>query len=155
MNFREYLMPGVRAWADKFHETMAKLKAAVNAMGNSPKYVELCLKKIAGIIICRRLRQKCYRFIIGYYRLIPAHLTNLVSHKTLFYCGEFVGMVADNSECKIQLKAFHCEIINDHAALEKEMDSYQENTDATPDRQRHCTAELYGDQTGCTVNYPN
>ena len=40
--------------------------------------------------------------------------------------GEFVGMVADNPDCKIDLKAFHCEIINDHQALKAETDSYQE-----------------------------
>jgi hypothetical protein len=38
--------------------------------------------------------------------------------------GEFVGMVADNPDCKIELKAFHCEIVNDHVALKKEMDAY-------------------------------
>jgi hypothetical protein len=38
--------------------------------------------------------------------------------------GEFVGMVADNPDCKIELKAFHCEIINDHAALKKEIEAY-------------------------------
>jgi len=38
--------------------------------------------------------------------------------------GEFVGMVADNPDCKIELKAFNCEIVNDHAALKKEIDSY-------------------------------
>jgi hypothetical protein len=40
--------------------------------------------------------------------------------------GEFVGMVADNPDQKIQLKTFHCEIINDHKALQKEQDSYQQ-----------------------------
>jgi type IV secretory pathway TraG/TraD family ATPase VirD4 len=40
--------------------------------------------------------------------------------------GEFVGMVADNPDCKIDLKAYHCELINDHDALKKEMDGYQE-----------------------------
>jgi hypothetical protein len=40
--------------------------------------------------------------------------------------GEFVGMVADDPGCKIDLKAFHCEILNDHAALRKEQDAYQE-----------------------------
>jgi YWFCY motif protein/type IV secretory system conjugative DNA transfer VirD4/TraG family protein len=39
--------------------------------------------------------------------------------------GEFVGTVADNPDCKISLKNFHCQIINDHAALKKERDSYQ------------------------------
>ena len=40
--------------------------------------------------------------------------------------GEFVGMVADDPNCKIELKTFHCEILNDHAALKKEQDSYKE-----------------------------
>jgi len=38
--------------------------------------------------------------------------------------GQFVGMVADNPEEKIGLKSFHCEIINDHAALADEEKSY-------------------------------
>lgn len=40
--------------------------------------------------------------------------------------GEFVGMVADNPDEKIELKAFHCEIINDHEALKEEDDSFKE-----------------------------
>jgi hypothetical protein len=40
--------------------------------------------------------------------------------------GEFVGMVADNPDCKIELKTFHCEIINDHEALKKEIENYKE-----------------------------
>lgn len=40
--------------------------------------------------------------------------------------GEFVGMTADNPDCKIELKTFHCEILNDHNALEKETDNYKE-----------------------------
>jgi hypothetical protein len=40
--------------------------------------------------------------------------------------GEFVGMVADNPDCKIELKAFHSEIINDHDALKKEIDGYKD-----------------------------
>ncbi len=40
--------------------------------------------------------------------------------------GEFVGMVADDPDNKIELKAFHCEIINDHAALKKEEESYKD-----------------------------
>ncbi|MFD2941810.1 conjugal transfer protein MobC [Flavobacterium notoginsengisoli] len=40
--------------------------------------------------------------------------------------GEFVGMVADNPECKIELKTFHCEIVNDHEALKKEEADYKE-----------------------------
>jgi len=39
--------------------------------------------------------------------------------------GEFVGMVADDPDNKIELKTFHCEIINDHKALKKEMDEYK------------------------------
>lgn len=38
--------------------------------------------------------------------------------------GEFVGMVADDPDCKIKLKTFHSEIVNDHEALKKEQDSY-------------------------------
>ncbi|MFV8326210.1 conjugal transfer protein MobC [Flavobacterium sp. ZS1P14] len=40
--------------------------------------------------------------------------------------GEFVGMVADNPGCKIELKTFHCEIVNDHEALKKEENSYKD-----------------------------
>ncbi|MDC7218184.1 MAG: TraM recognition domain-containing protein, partial [Spirochaetales bacterium] len=40
--------------------------------------------------------------------------------------GEFVGMVADDPLCKIDLKAFHCEILNDHEAIKKEEETYQE-----------------------------
>ena len=39
--------------------------------------------------------------------------------------GEFVGMVADNPDCKIDLKAFHCQIINDHKAIAQEESQYQ------------------------------
>ncbi len=40
--------------------------------------------------------------------------------------GEFVGMVADDPDCKIELKSFHCEILNDHEALKQEQDHYKE-----------------------------
>jgi len=40
--------------------------------------------------------------------------------------GEFVGMVADDPDCKIDLKTFHCEILNDHDALKKEQDGYND-----------------------------
>jgi len=40
--------------------------------------------------------------------------------------GEFVGMVADDPDNKIDLKTFHCEIINDHAALKSEQENYKE-----------------------------
>ncbi len=33
--------------------------------------------------------------------------------------GEFVGMVADDPQQKIELKAFHCEILNNHEALKE------------------------------------
>ena len=39
--------------------------------------------------------------------------------------GEFVGIVADNPDEIISLKAFHCKVINDHKALEKEEAAYQ------------------------------
>lgn len=38
--------------------------------------------------------------------------------------GEFVGMVADNPDQKIDLKVFHSEILNDHEAIRKEEESY-------------------------------
>lgn len=40
--------------------------------------------------------------------------------------GEFVGMVTDDPDFKIELKTFHCEILNDHAAITKEQDSYKD-----------------------------
>lgn len=40
--------------------------------------------------------------------------------------GEFVGLVADDPDCKIELKGFHCSIQNDHAELKKEMERYKE-----------------------------
>ena len=40
--------------------------------------------------------------------------------------GEFVGMVADDPDNKIELKTFHCEILNDHDALRQEQESYKE-----------------------------
>jgi hypothetical protein len=40
--------------------------------------------------------------------------------------GEFVGIVSDNPDCKIQLKTFHSAILNDHEALKKEQESYQQ-----------------------------
>jgi len=39
--------------------------------------------------------------------------------------GEFVGMVADDPDNKIELKAFHCEILNDHEALKNEHENYK------------------------------
>jgi len=40
--------------------------------------------------------------------------------------GEFVGMVADDPANKIELKTFHCQILNDHEAIRQEELSYQE-----------------------------
>ena len=39
--------------------------------------------------------------------------------------GAFVGMVADDREQKIELKAFHCEILNDHKKLKNEEEDYE------------------------------
>lgn len=39
--------------------------------------------------------------------------------------GEFVGMVADNPMEKIKYKAFHCEVLNDHAAIKAEEAAYR------------------------------
>ena len=39
--------------------------------------------------------------------------------------GEFVGIVADNPDCKISLKVFHCEIQNDHKAIRKEEKAFK------------------------------
>lgn len=40
--------------------------------------------------------------------------------------GEFVGMVADNPDQKIKLKAFCAEVIHDHEALSNEHAGYAE-----------------------------
>jgi hypothetical protein len=40
--------------------------------------------------------------------------------------GEFVGLVADNPDQKIELKAFHCQLQNNHAQLKKEESGYQD-----------------------------
>ena len=45
---------------------------------------------------------------------VPASVISALSS------GEFVGIVADNPDTVITLKAFHCKIINDHKALAKE-----------------------------------
>jgi len=39
--------------------------------------------------------------------------------------GEFVGMVADDPNLKINLKTFHCEVLNNHQALSREKNSYK------------------------------
>lgn len=40
--------------------------------------------------------------------------------------GEFVGMVADTPDQKIELKAFHSEILNNHQEIKKEEEGYKE-----------------------------
>lgn len=40
--------------------------------------------------------------------------------------GEFVGMVADDPDNKIDLKVFHCEIQNDHQAINREISKYRD-----------------------------
>ena len=39
--------------------------------------------------------------------------------------GEFVGMVADDPDNKIELKLFHGEVLNDHAGLKREEENYK------------------------------
>ncbi len=39
--------------------------------------------------------------------------------------GEFVGVLADNPDQQIKLKAFHCSIQNDHSAIKAEEDAYK------------------------------
>lgn len=48
----------------------------------------------------------------------PSRISSLSS-------GEFVGLVADNPDQKIERKAFHCEIQNDHDALKAEEQAYE------------------------------
>jgi hypothetical protein len=40
--------------------------------------------------------------------------------------GEFVGLVSDNPDQKIDQKIFHCEIVNDHEAISKQERDFQE-----------------------------
>ena len=40
--------------------------------------------------------------------------------------GDFVGLVADDPDCRIDLKAFHCSIVNNHDAIRNEEESYRE-----------------------------
>jgi hypothetical protein len=50
---------------------------------------------------------------------VPAYTISALSS------GEFVGMVADTPDQKIELNAFHAEIINDHKALKREEEGYR------------------------------
>lgn len=49
--------------------------------------------------------------------IIAATISNLSS-------GEFVGIVADNPDQPIDLKAFHCRIVNNKSALDAEKAAY-------------------------------
>lgn len=49
----------------------------------------------------------------------PSKISNLSS-------GEFVGLVADDPDNKIKLKSFHCEVVNDIPAIQKEEAEYEE-----------------------------
>ncbi|MCE7044398.1 conjugal transfer protein MobC [Dyadobacter sp. CY312] len=40
--------------------------------------------------------------------------------------GEFVGLMSDNPDQKIELKAFQCEIINDHQQIRKQQTAYRD-----------------------------
>ncbi len=50
--------------------------------------------------------------------LPPSKISSLSS-------GEFVGMVADDPDNKIDLKIFHNSISNDHQALKREQEAYK------------------------------
>ncbi|WDF81156.1 conjugal transfer protein MobC [Mucilaginibacter sp. KACC 22773] len=52
--------------------------------------------------------------------------------------GEFVGMVADDPTNKIDLKAFHCQIQNDHEAISLEERTYR----AIPDARKISNTEI-------------
>lgn len=40
--------------------------------------------------------------------------------------GEFVGIMADNPDQKIELKMFHAEIVNDHQAIKNEEANFKQ-----------------------------
>jgi TusA-related sulfurtransferase len=40
--------------------------------------------------------------------------------------GEFVGVVSDDPNCKIELKAFHCQILNEHKVLDEQTRNYKD-----------------------------
>ncbi len=52
--------------------------------------------------------------------------------------GEFVGIVADDPTNKIELKTFHCQIQNDHAAISDEEQGYQ----LIPEVRQHSAADI-------------
>src|SRR5690606_28251855 len=77
-----------------------------------------CLEKISKPYLPLFSRGFFLAYWVGMLRIMHSKIAALSS-------GEFVGMVADNPDEKINLKAFHCEILNDHEALAAEEKSYQ------------------------------
>ena len=61
--------------------------------------------------------------IVG--NIISGQVTGDTAKKLSLSSGEFVGIVADNPDCKIKLKVFHSEIQNDHDAIKKEENNYR------------------------------
>src|SRR5450631_2408187 len=62
--------------------------------------------------------------------------------------GEFVGLVSDDPDCPIQLKAFHNRIKNDHKALKSESDKYKplpKVRDVNPQMVQACYEEIKKD----------
>jgi hypothetical protein len=56
-----------------------------------------------------------------------------------------VGMTADDPQCRIRLKTFHSEILNDHEALRKEEQSYIEIPPVRKLDLSFCTIRLLND----------
>ena len=53
-------------------------------------------------------------------------LETAIPVSTIASSGEFVGTVTDDPDQKIELKAFCCEIVNDHQLLKKELADYKD-----------------------------
>jgi len=67
--------------------------------------------------------------------------------------GEFVGMVADDPSEKIELKAFHCQVLNDHNALKNEQNAYKEIPVVRKLDNGIVQKKLPADKTGCAGYY--
>ncbi len=78
--------------------------------------MSLCTKAIHDIKIPLKSRDELPAVV----KAIPPSKISALSS------GKFVDMVADDPDCKIELKAFHCEIINDNEALKQEQDHYKD-----------------------------
>ncbi|TDE10734.1 conjugal transfer protein MobC [Dyadobacter psychrotolerans] len=48
-----------------------------------------------------------------------------VSKIAALSAGEFVGITADNPNQRMELKSFHCRILNDHKAIKKQQNAYK------------------------------